>query len=172
MAEQSRHRRVSASQYVYGNAVPNNVQVLSDPRKDPMRQANERAREQRRRNRVKAERMNFVYVSFLVLAAVAMIAMCYQFLTLQTAMNKKVSAISQKEVQLADLKAENDFNLTRVEESVDLNYIRQVAMERLGMVEPTESQIITYAYDDSDYVRQYSGVPSSDDTSILDYFDE
>lgn len=160
------------SSYVYGNTVRKNVQVVADPRRDPEYKAREQQRRERRRQAAQAERMNFLYVTFLAVAAVMLVFICYQFLTMQTAMSKNVSEISSLKVQLEDMKAENDFLKGRIEESVDLSEIRRIAMDELGMVEANPSQIVSYTYDSSDYVRQYASVPDAEESSVLEYFSE
>lgn len=160
------------SGYVYGNTVRKNVQIVADPRKDPEYRAREQQRRERRRTAAQAERMNFFYVSFLAVAAIMLVLICYQFLTMQTAMRKNVSQISSLKVQLEDMKAENDFLMGRIEESVDLNEIRRIAIDELGMIEANPSQIIGYTYDSSDYVRQYTSVPDAEQSSVLEYFSE
>ena len=42
---------------------------------------------------------------------------------------------------------------------VDMEHVKDVAMNELGMVQAKKSQIVTYEIEDSDYVRQYSDVP-------------
>ena len=158
--------------YVHGNTVRKNVQILADPRRDPMEHLRQQEIRERRRTIAQAERISFLYVMFLTAAAVVLVFICYQFLKMQTTMNKNVAEISSLQVQLEDMKAENDFHLARIRESVDLNAIRQTAMDKLGMKEADDSQIVNYTYDDSDYVRQYKDVPDGDTSSVLDYFSE
>lgn len=158
--------------YVYGNAVRKNVQVLADPRRDPEYKVRKQRQREHRRQTAQAERMNFLYVSFLAVAAVVLVLICYWFLTMQTAMRKNVSEISSLKVQVEDMKAENDFLMGRIEESVDLSEIRRIAMDELGMVEANPSQIVSYTYDSSDYVRQYASVPDAEESSVLEYFSE
>lgn len=160
------------SSYVYGNTVRKNVQVLSDPRRDLEYKAQEQERRERHRRNAQAERMSFLYVTFLAVAAVMLVFICYQFLTMQTTMSKNVTEISSLKVQLEDMKAENDFLLGRIKDSVDLNEIRRFAINELGMVEANPSQIIGYAYDSSDYLRQYANVPDAEESSVLEYFSE
>ncbi len=157
--------------YVYGNAVRKNVQILPDPRKDPIRKLREQEKRERDRTIAQAERISLVYVLFLTAAAVMLVFICYQFLTMQTAMNKNVASISSLQMELEDLKAKNDFQMSQIKESVDLGAVRAAA-ERLGMVDAAPEQIVEYDYDASDYVRQYKDVPEGDDGSVLEYFSE
>ena len=42
---------------------------------------------------------------------------------------------------------------------VDMEHVKNVAMDELGMVYAKKSQIVTYEVENSDYVRQYTEVP-------------
>jgi hypothetical protein len=44
--------------------------------------------------------------------------------------------------------------------SVDMDHVKDVAMNELGMGYTKKSQIITYEMEDNDYVRQYSEIPT------------
>lgn len=157
--------------YIYGNtARKSKVEVVPDPRRDLLNQAAEQEKRARARSRAQEGRMGFVYVLFLTAAAIALVAVCYQFMKVQSAMNKNVAEISSMKVELEDMRSENDFHLNRINESVDMDYIRDQAVNRLGMKEATTSEVVTYTYDDSDYVRQYAQVPDGNDASVLDYF--
>lgn len=157
--------------YIYGNTARKaRVEVVPDPRRDLLNQAREQEKRARVRSRAQENRMGFVYVLFLTMAAAALVVVCYQFMKVQAAMNKNVAEISSMKVELEDMRSENDFNLNRINESVDMDDIREQALSRLGMKEATTSEVVTYSYDDSDYLRQYAQVPEGNDTSVLDYF--
>ncbi len=53
----------------------------------------------------------------------------------------------------------NDEELVRINSSIDLEEIRRIAIGELGMVYATEGQIINYANEGSDYVRQFGDIP-------------
>ena len=72
------------------------------------------------------------------------------------------------ETELEDLKKENDDNYTRIMTSVDLDYIRDVAINELGMVYANEDQVILYDGGTKDYVRQSQDVPKDSKTSLMD----
>ena len=66
------------------------------------------------------------------------------------------------------LKKENDDNYTRIMTSVDLDYIRDVAINELGMVYANEDQVILYDGGTKDYVRQSQDVPKDSKNSLMD----
>lgn len=70
--------------------------------------------------------------------------------------------IATLEAQLSELKAENDDEYNRVTSSVDLEEIREIAINELGMVYAGADQVILYDGQGSDYVRQYGEIPKAD----------
>ncbi len=52
----------------------------------------------------------------------------------------------------------NDDEYSKIVNAVDYDYIRQVAIEELGMVYASEDQIVSYTRENSDYVRQLTGL--------------
>lgn len=142
--------------YVDGTAVR---KLDSVPQKRPQKKKRSSASLATRRNRERALQMNLGYVAFLTAAAVITVFMCVNFLQLQankTRLQKEVTALA---AQLdADI-LENDSDYNRIMTSVDMEHVKDVAMNELGMVPAKKSQIVTYEIDDSDYVRQYSDVP-------------
>jgi hypothetical protein len=50
--------------------------------------------------------------------------------------------------------------------SVDLDYIRDVAINELGMVYASEDQVVLYDGGTRDYVRQSGEIPSEDQTLL------
>ena len=57
------------------------------------------------------------------------------------------------------LKGDNDALLTRINTSVDLDYVYKVATEELGMVYANKDQVRLYNKTESEYVRQYEDIP-------------
>lgn len=89
---------------------------------------------------------------------------CVRYLQLQEETTSRVKNIAALETQLEELRKENDDNYTRIITSVDLDYIKDVAINELGMVYAQEDQVILYDGETRDYVRQNSEIPSEDKT--------
>lgn len=70
--------------------------------------------------------------------------------------------IAALESQLAELKTENDDEYNRVVTSVDLEQIRDIAINELGMVYADQDQVILYDGEGSDYVKQYADIPEDE----------
>lgn len=114
---------------------------------------------EREKARASAWQLSVGYVLFLTAAAVVTVFTCVNYLQLQakgTRLQKQVTAL---EAQLDAAVLENDSKYNQIMLSVDMEHIKQVAMNEYGMSYATGSQIIEYNLPDSDYVRQYSEVP-------------
>ena len=81
-------------------------------------------------------------------------------LQLQAETTSRVKHIASLETELEDLRKENNDNYTRIMTSVDLDHIRDVAINELGMVYAEPNQVILYDGGTDDYVRQNSSIPS------------
>ena len=55
---------------------------------------------------------------------------------------------------------QNDTAYNAAEDSVNLEEIRSKAMNEMGMVYAARGNVIEYKSPDSDYVKQYSDIPS------------
>ena len=112
-----------------------------------------------RRNREKAYNMTLGYAFFLVASICFMTFICTQYLTMQSEVTRRAKTITRLEAQLNDMKLANDEEYARIMGAVDLEQIKHVAMDELGMTYPIQSQIVSFTDVDSDYVRQYGDIP-------------
>lgn len=113
-----------------------------------------------RRNREKALQMNFGYVLFLTGAAVLSLFMCVNFLQLRAENTAGRKTVTELENKLSNLKLANDTAYEQTLHSIDLDDIKNIAINKLGMIYAGEGQVIAYASQESDYVRQYEDVPT------------
>lgn len=145
--------------YIQGNTVR---------KMQPMRAVPEKRKEERRpttsaktrKNREKALQMNFGYVLFLTGAAILSLFICVNYLQLQAESTSNRKAVTELENELSNLKLANDTAYEQTLYSVDLEYVKNMAINELGMVYAGEGQVITYASQKGDYVRQYEDVPT------------
>lgn len=112
-----------------------------------------------RRNQEKALQMNMPYVLMLTVALVCTLYLCINYLQVQSTMTARVHNIEAIEKELEFLKSENDAAETRINTSLDLDYVYRVATEELGMVYPNKNQVILYNKTESEYVRQNEDIP-------------
>ena len=101
------------------------------------------------------------YLVFLSAVCVAALLLCVQYLQLKASYTEQTEYLDRQESDLSQLKSDNDAYYNQVQASVDLEAIRQKAMEELGMHYADESQLEYYSTKDSSYVRQYQDVPDS-----------
>lgn len=143
--------------YVQGNTVRNLPREQAIPER-PKKKVNNRIR----KNRERAKHMSPGYVLFLgaALAACGMILVYY--IGLQSDITNSVKNISRLESQLNDLKVANEENYSRISSSVDLEEIRRIAIQELGMQYAQEGQIISFASESNDYVKQMVEIPKAE----------
>ena len=120
------------NRYIEGSAV-RKLQTTS------ARQEHERTLRQIRsvsRTRVKAVPMNMGYIG---VAAVAILIACV--------------------VLMAYVNLANDETYTKIMSSIDLEEIKRIAVNELGMKYAKEGQVVEYTGEGNDYVRQYGALP-------------
>ena len=143
--------------YVQGNTV-RKLQQQQEITERPKKKVNNSIR----KNRERAKHMSAGYVLLLgaALAACGMILVYY--IGLQSDITNSVKNISRLESQLNDLKVANEENYSRISSSVDLEEIRRIAIQELGMQYAQEGQIISFASESSDYVKQMAEIPKAE----------
>lgn len=115
---------------------------------------------------VKVPYTTVIYMIFLAAAACMVLWSCVNYLQLQAEMTSRVKNIAALETQLEELRKENDDNYTRIMTSVDLDYIKDVAINELGMVYAQPDQVILYDGGTKDYVRQNGKIPKEESTLV------
>ena len=141
----------SRGMYIYGNTV-RQAEVMPQRQEEPRKEHKKKKLDRQiLKNRRKAMRMNPAYVMFLSIAAVAALVVCVWYL--------QVRAELQQE--LADAKEENTTRYNVVMDSVNLEEVRDRAINDLGMGYATSDQIIEYQNPVNDYVKQYESIPKS-----------
>lgn len=117
-----------------------------------------------RHHRRESETLSIPYCIFLAAACVLTLMLGAYYLqqqALATSGQKKIAAL---EGQLSELKKENADDLNRIETSVDLEKIRDIAINELGMVYATQDNVVLYKNTSHNYVSQYEDVPQEDDS--------
>lgn len=155
-----RAERYPQDDYEEGSALRKLSAVPQElPREYPEEQPVRRQRTAVRRARNAQITPRFL-IGTVVLCA-AMVAFVVGFLCLKEKIIEQNRHIASLENQINDLKSDNDAYYNKVMASVDLEAIREAAMNRLGMKYAEESQIQYYDTDGSSYVRQYQEVPQN-----------
>ncbi|NCB91380.1 MAG: hypothetical protein EOM40_02230 [Clostridia bacterium] len=143
--------------YIYEGNTVRKIQAI--PQEVPERRPVSRTAS---KNRAKARRMSRGYVMFLALISTAALFMCVRYLQLKSVITTQTKEIAVIESDLSQLKADNDALYNSVLASVDLEYIKEVAMDQLGMDYPGEDQIYQFDTAGNSYVRQYRNIPGTE----------
>ena len=142
--------------YVYGNTVRREVQPIpkrTEPKRTADRQVN--------KNRDKALHISAGYVTFLVVAAVVALFVCVKYLQLQSEVATRSDNIVAMQQELIDLKEENTAKQDSILNAVNLEEVKDKAMNELGMVYATSEQIIHYQNPVGNQVTQHSVIPKN-----------
>ena len=126
----------------------------------PSRERQPERRERRHAEKSNVQYVNVLYMIFLAAASCMVLWSCVNYLQLQAETTSRVKHIASLETELEDLRKENNDNYTRIMTSVDLDHIRDVAINELGMVYAEPNQVILYDGGTDDYVRQNGSIPS------------
>lgn len=148
----------SRQMYVYGNAAPKPEYEPQRRVKEP-EQPKKKVSRQVKQNRKNAMGINKAYVIFLSVAAVLALAVCVNYVQLRaeiTSRSKNITALQEEYVALNE---ENTTKYNSIMDSVNLEEIRDKAMNELGMVYATENQIIEYDNPSDGYIKQYEQIP-------------
>ena len=140
--------------YVQGNVVRR-----SDAARELEGQPQKKISNTARKNRERAKHMNAGYVLFLCMALIVTGTILINYIGLQSDITNSVKHISSLEKQLNDLRLANDEEYSRITSSVNLEEIRRIAIQELGMQYAQEGQIISFESQNNDYVKQLADIP-------------
>lgn len=111
------------------------------------------------RTKVKAVPMNKGYIAVAAVAFVIVCCVLMCYIRLQSDITNHITNISKLESQLNEMRLANDETYTKIMSSIDLEEIKRIAVNELGMKYAKEGQVIEYTGEGNDYVRQYGAVP-------------
>lgn len=143
--------------YVYGNTA-RNIDLKTAVYEEPTHSTLKELRAEKKKH--KKMHMGFVYVAFLGLAIFVFGSSVVSYVRLQAEISTTIDINSGLETELNNLTVANDDEYSNIVNDVDLNEIRRIAVEELGMVYVTPDQIVTYEREKSDYVRQFTDIPN------------
>ena len=112
-----------------------------------------------RRNREKALTMSKGYVVFLSVCVFASAYAAFSLVQIQSQVSQRMRNVAALESQIQDMRADNDAKYKEITTSIDLNHIKDVAINELGMNYATEDQIVYYKVENNNYMDQYSDIP-------------
>ena len=135
--------------YIYGNTV-RQAEVMPQRQEEP--------RKEHKKKKLDRQILN---VMFLSIAAVAALVVCVWYLQVRAELTSRTEHITELQQELADAKEENTTRYNVVMDSVNLEEVRDRAINDLGMGYATSDQIIEYQNPVNDYVKQYESIPKS-----------
>lgn len=112
-----------------------------------------------RRHKIKTVPMNMGYIAVMAAALVMVCIVLMSYVKLQSDITNHISNISRLESQLNEKRLANDETYTKIMSSIDLEEIKRIAVNELGMKYAKEGQVIEYTGEGNDYVRQYGDIP-------------
>ena len=123
-------------------------------------QVRENARPQSKRN-VQTLKMNKPYVAFLAIAAMVVLFACVQYLQLQSDITQRSQHITSLQRELSQAKEENTTRYNAMVNYMNLEEIRDIAMNKFGMVYAQPGQVVNYVSPEASSVTQYFGIPEN-----------
>lgn len=146
--------------YIYGSAV--RQEDIMPQRAEDLRpkHRNETSRLVRR-NRNRALNINPAYAMFLAIAAVVAVLLCVSYLQLQSEIVSRSENITALQEELADITEANNTAYQAAADSVDLEQVRDIAVNELGMVYAAQGSVTEYESPENSYVKQYSEIPQN-----------
>ena len=152
--------------YIGGNTAKK-LEIQARAARESRRQ--EKEREQQNYRTIKgglrektSRKGNILQLTFMVCALIASALIMYQYVRIQSGLESSVTTIASLEKQLAALRQENDEAYSRANSKVDLEEVKRVAIQELGMKYADEGQIVVYSDEGAeDYVRQIAQIPEA-----------
>ena len=123
-------------------------------------QVRENARPQSKRN-VQTLKMNKPSVAFLAIAAMVVLFACVQYLQLQSDITQRSQHITSLQRELSQAKEENTTRYNAMVNYMNLEEIRDIAMNKFGMVYAQPGQVVNYVSPEASSVTHYFGIPEN-----------
>lgn len=120
----------------------------------------------RRSRKPERDTLSIPYCIFLAAACVLTLTSGAYYLQQQALSTSSQKQIAALESELATLKKTNADDLNRIETSINLEEIRDIAINELGMVYATRDNVILYKNTSQNYVSQYEEVPQEEDSLV------
>lgn len=151
-------RKYSYNDYVHGSTAR---KLNTDTVRENYQDRNLRMVEETRKQPANHPIQSFDIFSMLFMTACVGVTLyfCISYIQVQHNITTLGKQIAIMESDINDLKNLNDAAYNRIDTSVDLSYVYDVAINELGMVRADQNQIRTYSNVKSDFVRQYGEIP-------------
>lgn len=150
--------RIQGNRYNYGSVAPalDIRQTLDNAEREA--KENPALVHKNTKRQQKTVQFNLGYVIFLTGAFALLAFVLTSYIRLQSDITAGTRNVAELEAKYLKMKLDNEMEYERIVNSVDLDEVKRIAVEELGMHYASEGQIITYTDTMSDYVRQYSDI--------------
>ena len=149
-ARNTNRRNYRENRYVSGSAAPK-FDIRKELEDD--RQIH-RLSQATRKNREKLHAISPAYAVVLMFCLCTAVGVIIWYVNLQSMVTSQVATINQLETKLNTLRQTNDEENLRIENSIDLEEIKKIAIGELGMTYAQEGQIVMYTGEVADYMRK------------------
>ena len=105
--------------------------------------------------------MNRAFVAFLTACVAASALVSVSLIQIRSNVTQQMNEVAALESRINDMKADNDARYKQITTSVDLNAIKDAAINRLGMKYASQDQIVYYSIDKNNYMDQYNDIPDA-----------
>lgn len=146
--------------YIYGNTA-RQEDVMPQKASKVHSKHREETRRMVRRNRNRAFDISPAYAGFLAAAAVAAVLLCVSYLQLQSEIVNRSENITALQAELVELTEANSTAYQAAEASVNLEEVREIAVNELGMVYAAQGSVTEYDRPEGNYVKQYNEIPQN-----------
>lgn len=154
------------SYYTYGNVA---YELQPDYTPYPLHEEKRRKDEQAREAKAEA-RERRISTTKMILISLVLFVGCIAFMGMHVLVANEEISLRKQKSELADLKASNAILEAEITEKLDMDYIKEEAIKRLGMSEPQPYQIVYIDVPRQSYTVQHADDEVQEDTSVLSKF--
>lgn len=134
-----------------------NLAIKKRP-KSTLRKKREREKRLKRKHK-RNQPMSFLQVLFLSLCTVILANSLIKLLSLQSSIQQRMNHINLLENQILNLRSINNEKEKRLKTQINLEFIKESAINELGMDYAKEDQIIYYKIEHNNFLDQYEDIP-------------
>ena len=159
MVKEERNRKAQLY-YTDGNTVRKIAVPVEEPRVPRTPKRTEEKRNRRRSHRqAEGLEMSLPYVIFLFAMGAVVVLSCVRYLDLNSKINETNSKISTLQTQHDTLVTKNDAMDYEINGYIDVEYIMDTAINKLGMIVAGREQVNFYDSSVSEFMNQINDIP-------------
>lgn len=151
------------SYYTYGNVA---YELQPDYTPYPLHEEKRRKEEQAREAKAEARERRISRTKMILISLVLFVG-CIAFMGMHVLVANEEISLRKQKSELADLKASNAILEAEITEKLDMDYIKEEAIKRLGMSEPQPYQIVYIDVPRQSYTVQHADDEVQEDTSVF-----